>query len=386
MPAAGVLALDAREALVQAAARGVHGGAAVLPEAERELEGAVAPEIDAGGLDQVALRGLREALRQAPVCIELGQTVAALAREAVRDLQEGTRGVERAVHRHRVVAVRGVRLGNRIGADQQRVPAGPRDVTAVGAAVPRAAATVAAQRGVEADVEPVVARVVPAERLEAGAHQHRRPGGIGDIVGDDPVAAAPGCRGDAAGERTLVERPDRVGHVARLQVGERAPVRHDELEGLVVGRVVRGEVDVAEHPVGNGEPDLRAPVAGGPDAVLARQVEVRQRPRPVAGDGRQLSRLRRGGKRESEGRDDRAREQATLQWSPSQNEAECTPVPVRRRACGRSPRASASRPRRARRMPASRGSSAPGRGARRSRGPRGSGRRRRCACPRERGA
>ena len=54
-------------ALAQAAARRVHGGAAALAKAQRELECAVATEVDAGRLHQVALRGLREALRQAPV-------------------------------------------------------------------------------------------------------------------------------------------------------------------------------------------------------------------------------------------------------------------------------------------------------------------------------
>ena len=326
MPAAGVLALDAREALAQAAARRVHGGAAALAEAERELERAVATEVDAGGLHQVALRGLREALRQAPVGIELGQSVAGLAREAVGDLQEGSRGVERAVHRHGVVAVGRVGLGDRVGADEQRVAAGPGDVTAVGATVPRAPATVAVQRRIEADIEPIVAAVVSAERLEAGAHQHGRPARVGHVVGDDAVAAAPGGRGDAAGERTLVERAHRVGHVARLQVGERLPVRDHELERLVVGVVVGGEVDVAEHAVGDREPDLRAAVAGGPDAVLAREIEVRQRPGSVAGRRRRRGSLRGGGEREDERRDDRTREQATLQRSPSQNGAECIPA------------------------------------------------------------
>ena len=99
-------------------------------------------------------------------------------------------------------------------------------------------------------------------------------------------------------------RLHRVGHVPRLQVGERGAVGDDVLEGLDVGVVDRRVVDVAEDAVRDRVPDLRSPVAGGAEAVLAREAEVRERARAVRrargdlGDDREYVRRRVVGERD----------------------------------------------------------------------------------------
>ena len=84
---------------------------------------------------------------------------------------------------------------------------------------------------------------------------------------------------DAADQSRPVERLHGVGHVARLQVGERAAVGHDVLQRLDVGVVDRRVVDVGQHSSGDRVPDLRRRVACRAQAVLAREVEVRERAR-----------------------------------------------------------------------------------------------------------
>jgi hypothetical protein len=186
------------------------------------------------------------------------------------------------------------------GADEQRVAVGPRDVAGVVAGVVLAAAAVAVERRVEADVDVVVARRA-AQRLEARAQQHGGPAGVGQVVGDDAVAAAPGGRRHPARQGAVVERADRVGHIARLEVGERRAVGHDVLERLVLGVVVRRVVDVAQHAVGDREPHLRGAVARRADAVLAREIEVRQRAGPVGGGAGRRRGARGGGQRGERG-------------------------------------------------------------------------------------
>ena len=136
------------------------------------------------------------------------------------------------------------------------------------------------------------------QALQPGPHQHRVPGRVGDVGGDQPVAVAGVAGGHRAGHAGGVGR-HRVGHVAGLQVGEGGAVGHDVLQGgdvrVVDGRLVHVGQDAAGHRV----PDLRAGVARGADAVLAGQVEVRHRAR-AAGGGRRG--LRGGGWRRPPGR------------------------------------------------------------------------------------
>ena len=159
-------------------------------------------------------------------------------------------------------------------------------------AVARPAAPVAVDGCVEADVQPVAGR----GRHELDRHEHRVPGGVGDVLGLDPVLAALRRRRDGARHAGRVGlRLHRVGHVARLQVGERRPVGDDVLERLDVRVVDRRVVDVAEHAVRDRVPDLRGRVAGGAEAVLARQAEVGERARGsrrVVGDDREDVRRR----------------------------------------------------------------------------------------------
>ena len=224
-----------------------------------------------------------------------------LAGEAVGDRAERAVGVERAVDRHGVVAVGRDRRRHRVRADQDVVGVVADDGAAVGARVvallarrgqAALAAAVAVERRVEADVElEIGARA--RERDQARVHHDRLAPRIGHVVGDDLVAAALGGARDAATQRALVERLHRVGHVARLEVGERPAVGHDVLQRLDVGVVVGGEVDVAEDAVGDRVPDLRAAVARRADAVLAREVEVRDVTGAVAGGARGRRRWRR---------------------------------------------------------------------------------------------
>ncbi len=150
----------------------------------------------------------------------------------------------------------------------------------VGAPVPRAAAPVAVHRRVEAHVQPVVVR----RRPEPDAHEDRVPVRVGDVLGLDPILAAPRRRRDLARHAAGVAlRLHRVAHVARLQVGERGAVGDDVLERLDVRVVDRRVVDVAQDAVRNRVPDLRGRVAGGAEAVLPREAEVRQRAGAVRG-------------------------------------------------------------------------------------------------------
>ncbi len=326
MPAAGVLVHERVERLTEGAARGLHRAGLALAEAERQRERAVGSEIDPCGLNEVALLRHGKAVRQpSRVRLELSQPIATLAGEAVRDRLERARGVERTVHRHRIVAVRGIGRRDRVRPHEQRVAAGARDPAAVGAAVSLAAAAVAVESGVEAHVEPVVAG--PPQRLEARSHYDRRALRICHVVRDDSVAAALGGRGDAARERPVVERLDRVGHVARLQVGEGRPVGHHKLQRLVVGVVVGREVDVAEHAVRDGEPNLRAPVARRSDAVLACEVEVGEGAGAVrGGPGRRFGLLgHRGGRQRGEPRTgDGGEGEQTARHASSPSHSGCT--------------------------------------------------------------
>ena len=202
--------------------------------------------------------------------------------------------VDRRVHGDRVVAVGGVGLRDGVRADEQRVAAGAGQRAVVGAAVGgggAAAAAVAVERRVVADVQPVVGQAA-LQRHELRADEDRRARRVGRVVGDDLVAPALGRRGHAACQRAVVGRLDRVGGVARLQVGEARSVADEVLQRLDVGVVVGREVDVAEHAVGDREPHLRGRVARRAHAVLAREVEVRERTRPVGG----RRRGRRGGR------------------------------------------------------------------------------------------
>ena len=107
-------------------------------------------------------------------------------------------------------------------------------------------------------------------------HQHRVARRIGDVGGDEAVAVARTGGGHGAGHAGRIGR-HRVGHVTRLQIGERRAVGDDVLQGAHVRVVDRRLVDIGEHAVGDRVPDLGAGVAGGADAVLASQVEVRRR-------------------------------------------------------------------------------------------------------------
>ncbi len=212
--------------------------------------------------------------------VELGQPVAGGSREAVRDLRERFRGVQRDRDRLGVVAVRGVRRRHRVGRDEHVVTGRGVDRSGVGAAVATPAAAVAVDGGIEAHVEPVAARRTD-ERLERRAHEDGVPPRIGDEVGHEPVLAALRRRRDAAGHPAPIQRGDGVRHVACLEIGERRAVGDDVLERFDV-RVVGGRVvDVAQDAVRDRVPGLGRPVAGRAETVLARQVEVRECSRAV---------------------------------------------------------------------------------------------------------
>ena len=254
----------------------VLGGA----EAEREnglaAAARVALELDPRRLDDVAADRLVVRRRQRVGRVELDEPVARRAHEAARGLRE--RAVERCVDGLRVVAVRRVRRRDRIEGDEHGIARRVVDRGPVGAAVPRAAASVAVHRRVEAHVQPQARD----RRPELDVHEHRVAAGVGHVVGLDPVLAVPRSRDHGARHAAGVGmRLHRVGHVPRLQVGERGAVGDDVLERLDVGVVDRRVVDVAEDAVRDRVPDLRGPVAGGAEAVLAREAEVRERARAV---------------------------------------------------------------------------------------------------------
>ena len=84
--------------------------------------------------------------------VELDEPVARRAGEADGSLDE--RAVEGGEDRLRVVAVGGVGRGDRVGGDEDRMAGRVVDGRRVGAAVARAAAAVAVDGRVEADVQP----------------------------------------------------------------------------------------------------------------------------------------------------------------------------------------------------------------------------------------
>ncbi len=182
-----------------------------------------------------------------------------------------------------VVAVRRVRRRVRVGGDEHRVPGRTVDRRRVCAAVAHPAAAVAVHGRVEAHVELVAGLL----GIEPDPHQHRVAGRIGEVLRLDPVLAALRRRSHPAGHAAgLGNCLDGVGHVTRLEVGERRTVGDDVLERLDV-RVVDGRVvDVAEDAVRDRVPDLGGRVAGGAETVLSRQAEVRERARPARSSGR----------------------------------------------------------------------------------------------------
>ncbi len=145
----------------------------------------------------------------------------------------------------------------------------------VGASVPAAAAPVSVHRGIEAQVEP---KPVRHARLERDVHQQGVACGVGDVVGGElPLAVPGGCRNATRHASAAGKRCDRVRRVAPLHVGERRAVGDDVPQRLDVRVVDRRVVDVAEDAAGHRVPDLRGRVPRGAEAVLAREVEVRER-------------------------------------------------------------------------------------------------------------
>ena len=231
-------------------------------------------ERDPRSPDDVALACVREGRRQCVRCVELHEAVALRADEA--DRCRGERAVERGEDRLRVVTVGGVRRGDRVGGDEDRMTGRVVDGRRIGAAIARAAAAVAVDRRIEADEQLQAARWRWAG-AKTTPHQHGVPARVGDVVGLDAVLAVLVRRGDLAGHPAgVVHGLHRVRHVAGLEVGEGRAVRDDVLEGLDVGVVDGRVVDVAEDAAGDRVPDLRRRVPRRAQAVLAGQVEVRQ--------------------------------------------------------------------------------------------------------------
>ncbi len=212
------------------------------------------------------------------VGIELDQTVAGGADEAGLRLRD--RPVESDVDGLRVIAVGGVRRGVRIVGDGHRVAGRGVDRCRVGAAVATPATTVAVDGRVEAQVQREW-RTLLDEALQRDVEDDRVAVGVGEVVGNDLVQAALRRLDDAALHSARIERLHRVRHVARLQVGERRTVGDDVLQGLDVGVVDRRVIDVAEQTARNRVPDLRGRVTRGAKAVLASEIEVGERTRPV---------------------------------------------------------------------------------------------------------
>ena len=231
-------------------------------EAERERRGASAADHDARVLDDVPVGDVR---------VRAADRVVGRADEAARTVRE--LAVQGREDRLGVVAVRRVRRGVRVVRDEHRVAGRGVDRRGVAAAVPLPAAAVAVHRGVEAHVE-LVRRVL---RDEGHMHEHRVAARVGQVVGDDPVLAAlRGRRDPACHPAGVGQRLRRVRRVPRLQVGERRAVAHLVLQRLDVSVVDRRVVRVAEDAVRDRVPDLRGPVTRGAQAVLAREVEVRE--------------------------------------------------------------------------------------------------------------
>ena len=212
--------------------------------------------------------------------VELGEAVAGAARVPDARGRRGDARVQGHVRRHRVVAVD--RVGHRVGAVDHRYRGAGGGVhhAGVAARVIGAAAAVAVDVRVQPGVQVQAGHVGagPGQRGKPGVHEHGVAGRVGDVGGDDLVAVLGVGRGDRAGHAGGVGR-HRVGHVPRLQVGERGPVGHDVLQRADV-RVVDGRlVDVRQHSARHRVPDLRPRPGGRAHAVLAGQVEVGLRAR-----------------------------------------------------------------------------------------------------------
>ena len=239
--------------------------------------------------------------------VELGEPVAGGPGKPVRGF--GERSVEGGEHGLGIVAVDRVRRRVRIGRDQDGVAGGGIRGRRIGAAVAASASAVAVDRRIEAKVEAQVGAGLVALSVvhrERDLHQDRVGVRVGDVVRDNRVPPARGHARDPTRHAGAVQRLGRRGHVSRLKVRERGAVGDDVLQRLDVRVVDRRVVDVAQHAVRDREPHLRRRIARGPEAVLAREVEVRQCTRPVCGDGRRRapgargsheSHTRRGGER-----------------------------------------------------------------------------------------
>ena len=180
-------------------------------------------------------------------------------------------GGQRHRGRYGVVAVGGLADGVGVGDDRD---AGRGDDAVVGTAVGGATTAVAVDDGVEACVDLETLGAGPGQ---GGAHDDTVAGRVGQVAGGEGVAVGRAGRGDRALHPGRVGG-HRVGEVAALEVGEGVPVGDDVLEGVHVRVVDRGLVDVGEHAVGHGEPDLGRGGPGRADAVLAGEVEVAEGP------------------------------------------------------------------------------------------------------------
>ena len=270
-----LLELDAEGSLGGADGLGL-GGA----EAERQ-DGLARPaarltEVELGHLYDVAVAGRVVRRREGAVGVELRQAVAGGAHESARHLREGP--VERREHGLGVVAVGRVRGSVGVGGDGDRMAGRGVGHRVVRAAVASTAAAVAVHRR----VEPHIHLVLPGpHRRQLGAHEDGVPGRVSDVVGHELVGAALGRARDPADHAAGVKGGHRRRHVPVLQVGEGAAVGHDELQRLDVRVVDRRIRNVAQDTAGHRVPDLRRRSAGRADAILARQIEVRQRSRPT---------------------------------------------------------------------------------------------------------
>src|SRR6266853_6814070 len=159
--------------------------------------------------------------------IELHLAIAPGADEAITDLRERGRSIERAVDRNGVGPVKRLARRARVERDRQLMPGRRVDDARITAAVARSSAAVAIDARVVANVEVIVEKG-PAERNKAAMDQDRVARGIGQIVGRDLVAAALRGAGDATNERTRIRAGDRIGHVAGLEIGEAQALRDDE--------------------------------------------------------------------------------------------------------------------------------------------------------------
>ena len=167
-PAGRVAGQGAVERRPGRGAGGADRGRGGLPVAERQGDRGVAAPVQLGGLHDVALRRVRRDRPERVVGVELGQPVGRGAGVAAGRGQERPVGPEGAEQRHAVVPVD--RVGDRGGVRADQRGGGRVDGRVVGAAVERAAAAVAVDRGVVAHVE-----LERARRPAAGSASPRRP-------------------------------------------------------------------------------------------------------------------------------------------------------------------------------------------------------------------